>query len=103
MPDSELSPETKRRLDLLFPPQDREAATRLLEADCGNNLPFLEKLDEFGLERFRFAALKISGGNLDRLREAIKLAKYDWRDLLVSAGFANDPVAHKEWEPEARL
>ena len=32
-----------------------------------------------------FAALKLSEGNLDRLREAIGLAKTDWRDLLMAA------------------
>ena len=31
------------------------------------------------------AALKLSEGNLDRLREAIGLAKTDWRDLLMAA------------------
>ena len=62
-----LSPETRRRLDLLFRPVDRADAAELLVKECGNNLPFLEKLDEYQLERFRFAALKISGGDLNKL------------------------------------
>jgi hypothetical protein len=68
-------------------------------AQCGNNLPSCDDDDEFQLERIRFSALKLSAGNIDKLRDAIKLAKTDWRDLIVAAGFANDPTAHKRWLP----
>jgi hypothetical protein len=95
-----LSSETQRRLDILFNPQDRQEAGRLLAEQCGNNLPFSEKLDALALERFRFAALKLSGGHLDQLREAIELAKRDRRDLLIAAGFANNPHDYKHWEPK---
>ena len=71
----------------------------LLLHHCGNNLPFCEKLDEFQLERVRFSALKLSAGNIDKLKDAIELAKTDWRDLLVAAGFATDVTAHKSWIP----
>lgn len=52
-----------------------------------SNLPSLEALDDIELERFRFTALRVSGGNLDQLKEAIELAKADWRDLLLQAKF----------------
>lgn len=97
---SELSPETVRRVDVLFWPADREAAKKLLIEECGTNLPFLGGADSLKLERFRFAALKLSDGNLSRLEGAVRLAKKDWRDLLVAAGFANDVTAHREWEPK---
>ncbi|MDR3401841.1 MAG: hypothetical protein P4L99_05010 [Chthoniobacter sp.] len=97
-----LSPETSRRVELLFAPEQRAEVTRLLFEECGNNLPFLENRDEQGLERFQFAALKLSGGDLHGLREAIDLAKLDWRDLLVAAGFAHDPLEHQRWIPPAR-
>ena len=71
----------------------------LLLQQCGNNLPFSEHSDEFQLERVRFAALKLSAGNLDGLRKAIELAKTDWRDVLVAAEFANDVTAHARWTP----
>jgi len=32
--------------------------------------------------------------------DAVHLAKADWRDLLVSAGFANDINVHKQWFPD---
>jgi hypothetical protein len=97
--ESRLSPETERRVNLLFRPEEQNAAATLLITECGNNLPGLEILDEYQLERFRFAALKLSNGNLDKLRQAIALAKDDWRDLLVAAGFGNDVTEHNRWLP----
>jgi hypothetical protein len=82
-----LSPETRRRLELLFAPDQHAEATQLLVDECGNNLPCLERLDMFQLERFRFAALKLSEGDLAKLWYAVDLAQRDWRDLLVFAGF----------------
>jgi hypothetical protein len=43
-----------------------------------------------GEERIYAAILKIADRDVDRLLEAIDLAESDWRDVLVSAGFAND-------------
>jgi hypothetical protein len=96
----QLSPETIRRVDILFRPEDREWAKALLYERCGNNLPFLEKKDMYELERFRFAALKYSDGNLLRLEAAVKLAQRDWRDLLMASGFAHDIEGHRRWEPK---
>jgi hypothetical protein len=89
----ELSQETLRRLDILFPPEDRERAKALLYEQCGNNLAYHE------IERIRFAALKYSDGNLLLLDRAVKLAQQDWRDLLMAAGFG-DVEAHQRWEPK---
>ena len=92
-----LSPETERRVQLLFDPNVRTEAIALLVEECGNNLPFLEKSNEVELERFRFAALKLSGGDLRKLYDAVQLAQTDWRDLLVAAGFATDTKANDKW------
>jgi len=97
----ELSPETLRRVDILFPIEDREAARAMLYEQCGNNLPFQQDADMYQLERYRFAALKYSDGNLVQLESAVKLAQKDWRDLLVAIGFANNVQAHRRWEPKA--
>ena len=93
----ELSPLTTRRLDLLFPPATREAARRLLTQECGADLPLSGDTTPASLERIRFAALKVSDGRIEKLKQAIELARTDWRDLLVDAGFAHDPQAHKSW------
>lgn len=93
-----LSAETLRRIEAMFP-SDLGLEVEELLLQCGNNLPFLEKADEFQLERFRFAALKLSAGNMEKLKSAIALAKEDWRDLLVSAGFGAVD-SHKAWFPD---
>ena len=103
MKASALSSETLRRIALLFPPQQREPVARLLFEECGNNLPFLENYDAQQLERFQFAALKLSDGNLDRLYQEIDLAQKDWRDLLVAAEFAYDCSEHQRWLPPSRF
>ena len=69
-----LSPETLRRLNIVFASEERATAERLLVERCGNNLPFLEKSDAVELERYRYAAMKLSRGSIDGLKAAIKIA-----------------------------
>jgi hypothetical protein len=90
---------TRQRACQLFSQEQYPQVVELLDRECGNNLPFLQNESAEGLERFRFAALKLSEGNLEKLRSAIELAKKDWRDLLVAAGFAHSVDAHKSWSP----
>jgi hypothetical protein len=97
-----LSPQTRRRVEILFDGEDARVAAEMLERECGNNIPFCEHSDSVRMERIRFAALKVSGGKLETLREAVELAKVDWRDLLMWAGFGNDVKAHEKWVPAAR-
>lgn len=100
MPEA-LTQETAERVARLFSPADRELASRLLVEQCGHNLP-LVNATAAGIERIRIAALKVSGGDLNALQRAINLAKRDWRDLLMAAGFGYDASAHKSWWPESR-
>ena len=65
----QLSPKTVEHVDSLFKRVSRQAVVELLMHQCGNNLPFLQKSDEFHLERVRFAALKLSGGDLVEVAE----------------------------------
>jgi hypothetical protein len=85
MPDGALSPETIRRLGILFAPGDRESARALLRHCEG--------------ERLRFAALKVSDGKLALLESAVKLAQVDFRDLLMAADFG-EVDAHRKWQPK---
>lgn len=94
-----LTEETARRVAKLFSSADRERASTLLVEQCGDTLPLVQTAA--GIERIRIAALKISGGDLNALQRAINLAKRDWRDLLVAAGFDQDASAHKSWWPES--
>lgn len=94
-----LSSDTIVRLHSLFSEPEWNEAERLLVEQCGSNLPFCESADARSLERIRFAALKLSQGELAALRSAVELAQVDWRDLLVAAGFAWDVRAHESWFP----
>ena len=95
-----LSPETERRVAALFAQKTRAEVCTLLINECGNNLPFCQDLDEFKLERIRFAALKFSSGDFGRLKQAVEVAKRDWRNLLMASGFAHDVAAHERWFPD---
>ncbi len=44
-----------------------------------------------------FAAILKLSDNMDTFREAIKVTKADWRDVLMYAGFGNDIHLHKKW------
>lgn len=95
----QLSEGTKRRLQLLFRGEECDQAEKVLVDECGDNLPFIESNDESGIERLRFAALKVSEGKIGKLKEAVDLAKIDWRDLLMAADFGQDGTAHLNSQP----
>jgi len=92
-----MSPETRRKLEQLFSPEQWSVAIEVLETACGSNLPLIEKQGAEGIERVRCAALKLSGGSLEKLQAAVRVAQNDWRDVLVAAGFANSLTAHLAW------
>jgi hypothetical protein len=96
---TELTARTQQHIATLFAPELQQQVSLLLIEQCGNNLPMLKSLDAKRLERYRFAALKLSQGSIDKLKEAIALARRDWRDLLVAAEFADDIHAHESWMP----
>ena len=83
----------------MFSSDEQEAAIRLIEEDCGANLPFCESATPESAERIRFAALKLSRGDLGELRSIAEQASIDWRDVLVWAGFGDDVEAHRRWWP----
>jgi hypothetical protein len=92
-----LSEATWEKVCETFPSERHDEVAKLLQTECGNNLPFLERETPHGLERVRFAALKLSEGSMEKLGAAVKLANADWRDLLVAAGSADSVDAHKHW------
>ena len=74
----------------------------MLEVQCARNLSSCENADAKSLERLRFAALKISRGELKRLSHAMREAQMDWRDLLMAADFGLTVDAHRVWLAELR-
>jgi hypothetical protein len=65
----DLSLETRKRVDLLFRSEEREQAASLLVNECETNV-----------------------------RAAVDLAKLDFQDLLMAAGFP-EPKDHETWMP----
>ena len=94
----ELSQGTEEKIKKLFSPGLWSEVFTIIESECGDNLPFCENLDKHQLERIRFAVLKLSEGNLNNLKESVKFAQTDWKDMLVAAGFGDDVHAHKRWK-----
>jgi hypothetical protein len=94
---NEISPLVRRHILRLFEPAQQREVARLLRDDCAAALSDSKTASPKSVERIQCAALKASGGKLDKLYDAIALAQTDWRDLLVAAGFANDPRAHLDW------
>ena len=92
-----LSDRTIELVQRIFEGESLNLVVDILENECADNLPFLENESPEGLERFRFAVLKIGKTNISKLKEAIELAKQDWRDLLLVAKFANSVQAHRLW------
>jgi len=85
------------RISTLFAINELSIVQELLESECGGNLPLIEKQGVEGIERIRCAVLRLSEGSMEKLHRAIEIAKFDWRDVLVASGFANDLTSHLVW------
>jgi len=92
-----LSPATWDLVQRMFPAKEQAQAAGLLVDECGNNLPFMENETEEGLERIRFAVLKLSRGKMEKLGYWVEYTQLDWRDTLMAAGFGNWLFAHQIW------
>ena len=91
------SKKTEQLINKIFLKDDRPEVKELITNQCSNNLPFCNNCNSEELERIRFAVLKVSDEQINKLLEAVCLAQIDWRDLLVRAGFENDISLHEIW------
>lgn len=90
-----LSAFTRERLEALFLPEHRAVVEQALIERLDQILPGRGPIET---ERFQCAVLRVSGGLLSGLEEALELARLDWRDLLVAARFFEPPYFRK-WQP----
>lgn len=81
-----LSDAALQRVRQLFR-NDEELVCNLLLTECGHNLPGLGALSPNQMDRWRFAVLELSAGDLAKLDQALRLANLDWRDLLMAAEY----------------
>ena len=93
-----LSDETTRLIRHFFPEQAEEVV-KLIERRCNDDLPNVGKptAENTNVERIRYGALKLSNGDLQKLQ---KILGFDWRDILVWAGFGNSLSEHRRWAAE---
>ena len=95
-----LSSRTRELVEKIFSPKHVDEETLWLEDECGVNIPFCDDHDEYQMERIRFAAIKLSEGDMKKLLHAIDEARMDWRDLFMAADFGYDVEAHEKWAKE---
>lgn len=91
MPD--ISPRLRRRINVDFPQHVDVAVNRLHSLD---QLVADSRQDP---ERMFAAVVRLAQGRLDKLDRATRLAREDWRDLLVGADFGNEdwPARLSAW------
>ena len=95
---TDLSDKTVKLVHRFFDKEsDYKQVMQLLVSECGSNIPFCSNHSAEAMERIRFSVLKISNGNIEGFNKALELAKTDWRDLFMAAGFAHDVEAHLKW------
>lgn len=81
-----LTPRVERRITKDFPGRDGQVVEGLL-AGLVNHLA--DRGDTEDRERIAAATLLCGQGRVDRILDAVQLAKEDWRDVLVGAGLAD--------------
>ncbi|MCM8613894.1 hypothetical protein [Accumulibacter sp.] len=81
-----LTPNIAKAVEKLYPPHEVDEVVRLLTEECADNLPNCQSSDEYALEDLRFAVLELSAGNIEKLRQVVRMANEDWRDVLWEAG-----------------
>lgn len=94
---SVLSEKTRKIIHNLYQPGDTLEVCHLLENECSAKALSCEGWSPVEMERIHFAVLKLSNETTLDLDSSVNLAKTDWRDLLMSAGFGADLNAHVMW------
>lgn len=89
VPKVEITDHVRQCVAKLFSPGEAPEVIRILEDEC----------HDYG-ERIHCAVLKISRGDIGRLRAAVKESHLDYRDVLMAADFGYDVNAHMKWNGE---
>jgi hypothetical protein len=97
---SEITERTKKTIAALFSEKEQGLVEAELESKCSTNVPGCSNWANSQLERIWFAVLKLSDGDIKKLRSSIQLANTDFRDLFAAADFGHDLEAHNKWFQE---
>lgn len=92
-----LSQRCRRVAELLFSEPHLSQITNRLLSEASENIPFHANSNSTEMDRIRFAIMKLlSAPNSDE-DSIFDLAKRDWRDLFMAAGFAYSADEHESW------
>lgn len=94
---SALSPRTEKIIECLVKPDARAKVRERLESECSTEALGCTGWAPEEMERIWFAVLKLGAKTDSAFDSAVLLAKTDWRDLLMAAGFGEDLEAHNKW------
>lgn len=88
-----ITPRLRGRIDADFPKHADMVVNRLHELD-----PVVTDSRQ-DPQRMFAAVVRLAHGRLDKLDTALRLARLDWRDLLVAADFGNEdwPARLSAW------
>ena len=98
-----LGPLTEELISKTCPTDKQSAIRALLTKECARNLPLIGDTPEYLLliDRIQLATLRGADWEIAKIAKAVALAKVDWRDVLMGAGFGHSLSAHIEWQREA--
>jgi hypothetical protein len=88
---------TRDLVEIIFPEKMTDSVISRLDGYCRWLHSSANWKNAEGYERLCFAILKLAKGSEAKLDIALKLARADYRDLLVAAKFANSTTIHKDW------
>lgn len=92
-----LSNRVNRLLATLIDESIRSRLADRLQVEAANNIPFHDKSKTKDMDRIRFSIIKLVHEEPNAEDEAFELAKVDWRDLFMAAGFAYDADEYEKW------
>lgn len=92
-----LSERTRQLAQVLFDEPLRSRVIDALVREVSENIPLCENSTPEGMERIRFAVMKLIAENETHFNVALNHAQMDWRDLFMAAGFADSAEQHRHW------
>jgi len=92
-----ISNDLKKIINNKFPDKDDSS---YVNAKLHELYDYYAAFEDFIGVRIFAAVLKTSGNSIEKFEQTIDLAKSDWRDVLVNAGFGNDIKKHEKWIKE---
>ncbi|RYX89388.1 MAG: hypothetical protein EOO28_33160 [Comamonadaceae bacterium] len=93
---NELTARTEALISQLFAPEEQRHVRAMLSAECNQDALGCAGWTESDMERIWFAILKLASEGQE-IKAVARLARTDWRDVLVQAQFATDLNAHEKW------